>query len=234
MSVDYTNSDYTVADGSIASTIARDTETATALSTAQGNIDSAMGLIANISGTTAGADLAVTSLKKAVGIEDGQTLEQVATAQEKAATALTAILTDYGTSNTVQTSGLADSAVTAAKVASDVATQAELAAVDTAYQTADTTLTANFTSLLAAVDTAYQTADTTINAKLDGIATYTDGNSDGDYVDTGDTVVLKAIDASNAKASGEALSSIKAGEDANTSNGSTTFMDFVRRLFGGA
>jgi len=105
----------------------------------------------------------------------------------------------------IVTEDLAVNAVTAAKVAVDVATQAEL-----------------------------DTADTTINAKLDGIATYTDGNSDGDYVDTGDTVVLKAIDASNAKASGEALSSIKAGEDANTSNGSTTFMDFVRRLFGGA
>ncbi len=112
----------------------------------------------------------------------------------------------------MKTAGIAANAVTAAKVAADVATQAELDVVDTAYKA----------------------ADTAINAKLGGMATFTDGNGDGDYVDTGDSVVLKAIDASNAKASGEALSSVKEGEDAATTNGGTTFLNFVRRLFGGA
>jgi hypothetical protein len=91
--------------------------------------------VVNVNGTTADvaivgslvattADINGGTIDKGVlltaGDDSTQTVTAMTAANAKASTALSAILTDYGTTNTVQTAGIADSAVTLSKVGSVV------------------------------------------------------------------------------------------------------------------
>jgi hypothetical protein len=121
----------------------------------------------------------------------------------KAGTALSAILTDYGITNTVQTAGIADSAVTRSKVGSVVSSSL-----------------------------------TRVEAKVDALALFTTSTGGaisesgiGDYIAV---TVLKAIDATNAKANTAALGDVETRVDVVEANGGNTFLGFIKRLFGGS
>ena len=158
-------------------------------------------------GVNAAAITAEASTARAAEVANAAAITAEATtaraAELKASTALSAILTDYGTTNTVTTLGIADSAVTLSKVGSVVSN-----------------------SLIR------------VEAKVNALALFTTStggaiSETGNGNDIADTV-LKAIDATNAKANTAALGDVETRVDVVEANGSNTFLSFINRLFGGS
>ena len=158
--------------------------------------------------------------------------EVVTTAAEtKASTALTAILTSYGTTNTVKTAGIADDAVTAAKLAANSVVSASI--TDGTIVTADISIGS---VTLSNLDSVASSTLTRVEAKVDSLALFTTStgaaiSASGNGNDIAATA-LKAIDASNAKANAAALGDVETRVDVVEANGGNTILGFIKRLFG--